>query len=122
MDTNLTQKIMSQIATEEESRLKKVMEMAIPILFFLLSLMAISFYRLIAGLIEKGVLDIIAAVEYDWNFFNHQLPQVLIWIWELVEKRFLLMIILLIVTLAVFVSKTKVISFPRRFREIAKYR
>ncbi len=118
----LTEKVMNKVAIIAEKDLKKKMRYILPVISVLLILISLAFHTALDRLIDKGVIAVVTDFEYGEDILWPHVLQSVHLIWSESEKTVLLSITVLVTTTAIVITKTNITSFPRRFKEIKKFK
>lgn len=105
----ITKNIMSDIAFREAGHLKTNLKILAPFLLLFALIIVYSLQRTVSVLFEQ-------------DFIGDEIPEFFAWLWEVIEKESLASLFLALFGLVALSYKSKVLSFPRRFKEIAHYR
>lgn len=119
-----TKKIMQRIIPIEEGRLKRTLNICIPITILLVIVSAYSVKHTVERLVEHEIFTSIAQIEYDEDVviphdIQHVIKSVNI-VWVESEKAFLAVFVISIASIAVLIAKTHLLTYPHRFRQIHK--
>lgn len=100
---------MSDIAFREACHLKSNLKILSPFLLLFALVIVYSLQRTVSVLVEK-------------DFLGDEIPEFFAWLWEVIEKESLASLFLALFGLVALAYKSRILTFPRRFREISHYR
>jgi len=117
-----TQEIMQTIANMESKRLEKGLYIALPITLLLVVTIAVTLNITVSRLIEKDFFKLFTEFEYDIHKIPPQTIKILFGLWDEVVEGVLAITIFSFIALVYLVEKLKLYSYPKRFKQINKYK
>jgi hypothetical protein len=119
---NLTRKIMSDVAQKEFRHLKKVAWKVVPAIFILLITIVFIFGRSIIRLAERDFFRILFDVRHEEGLFAARAAKCVQIVSEEIEVEAFFIFIIAVFLLVLIILKSNILSFPKRFRHLKKYK
>lgn len=114
--------VMDEVARKEERRLIRTLFLIGPLLIVCAWLVIVTLHMTVSSYVENEALAVAAGVETKAQSFSENVSVVSqLFLYQLKTDAFILLA-LSIGLIALIISKSKLISFPYRVREIKKYK
>lgn len=114
--------VMNEVACHEEKRLIRMLFLIGPLLIVCSWLVLVAVHLSVSRILENDALEVMADVQEEGHAFSQQAYIFLQLFWSQMQEDVSALFALSIAAIAVIITKSKLLSYPFRFKEIKKYK